>query len=109
MQDTPHPVPSCLLVSVRCWQAIQPIKFLSGGQKSRVGELMCLLVLCLRCAICVPADLCLLSVLFFFPAFAICTWRRPHVIIMDEPTNHLDLETIDALINAINDFRGGLL
>jgi ATP-binding cassette subfamily F protein 3 len=28
---------------------------------------------------------------------------------MDEPTNHLDLETIEALIMAINNYRGGVL
>ena len=28
---------------------------------------------------------------------------------MDEPTNHLDLETIEALIQAVQNFGGGLL
>jgi len=37
------------------------------------------------------------------------TWKKPHIIIMDEPTNHLDLETIDALILAVNGFGGGVL
>lgn len=50
--------------------AIRPLKFLSGGQKSRV-------------------------------AFAKLAWSKPHVVIMDEPTNHLDLETIEALIKAL--------
>lgn len=50
--------------------ALRPLKFLSGGQKSRV-------------------------------AFAKLAWSKPHVVIMDEPTNHLDLETIEALILAL--------
>ena len=33
----------------------------------------------------------------------------PHFILFDEPTNHLDLESIEALCEAINDFRGGVL
>ena len=81
--------------------------FLSGGQKSRV-------------------------------AFTILTWKSPHLIIKDEPTNHLglfffffffffffcvhirylflvwfvfsqDIETIDALINAIQTWNGALI
>ncbi|CAM9792328.1 unnamed protein product [Choristocarpus tenellus] len=58
--------------------ALRPLKFLSGGQKSRV-------------------------------AFAKLAWSRPHVVIMDEPTNHLDLETIEALINALKEFKGGVM
>lgn len=28
---------------------------------------------------------------------------------MDEPTNHLDMESIDALVEAIQSFQGGLM
>eukprot|EP00557_Chaetoceros_sp_GSL56_P002640 CAMPEP_0176497368 /NCGR_PEP_ID=MMETSP0200_2-20121128/11686_1 /TAXON_ID=947934 /ORGANISM="Chaetoceros sp., Strain GSL56" /LENGTH=784 /DNA_ID=CAMNT_0017895375 /DNA_START=71 /DNA_END=2422 /DNA_ORIENTATION=- len=42
-------------------------------------------------------------------AFAALSYQRPHVIIMDEPTNHLDMESIDALVEAVKDFRGGLM
>ncbi len=42
-------------------------------------------------------------------AFSILTWDKPHVLIMDEPTNHLDLETVDALIEAVRGFKGGLV
>ena len=31
------------------------------------------------------------------------------MIIMDEPTNHLDMESIDALVEAAKDFKGGLV
>lgn len=42
-------------------------------------------------------------------AFAALAYQEPHVIIMDEPTNHLDMESIDALVEAIQDFKGGLM
>mmetsp|Transcript_16919 Transcript_16919/g.25039 ORF Transcript_16919/g.25039 Transcript_16919/m.25039 type:complete len:778 (-) Transcript_16919:30-2363(-) len=42
-------------------------------------------------------------------AFASLAYQKPHVIIMDEPTNHLDMESIDALVEAIQDFKGGLI
>jgi len=33
----------------------------------------------------------------------------PDVLILDEPTNNLDIESIDALIEAINDYEGGVV
>jgi len=37
------------------------------------------------------------------------TWKKPNFIILDEPTNHLDMETIDALIEAVAVWKGGIL
>ncbi len=42
-------------------------------------------------------------------AFACLSWKTPHLIILDEPTNHLDMESIDALIEALNNFGGAVL
>ena len=32
-----------------------------------------------------------------------------NVLVMDEPTNHMDLEAIDALNNALKEFKGTLI
>jgi len=40
-------------------------------------------------------------------AFAILCAHRPNFLILDEPTNHLDIQTIEALANAINQYKGG--
>ncbi|XP_052221586.1 ATP-binding cassette sub-family F member 1-like isoform X2 [Dreissena polymorpha] len=42
-------------------------------------------------------------------ALADLTCRQPDVLILDEPTNNLDIESIDALAEAINDFKGGVV
>lgn len=34
------------------------------------------------------------------------TAHLPHILLLDEPTNHLDVEARQALIEAINGFRG---
>ena len=33
----------------------------------------------------------------------------PHFILLDEPTNHLDLETIEALIEGLKNYNGGIM
>uniref|UniRef100_A0A3P8WV50 ATP-binding cassette, sub-family F (GCN20), member 1 n=1 Tax=Cynoglossus semilaevis TaxID=244447 RepID=A0A3P8WV50_CYNSE len=39
--------------------------------------------------------------------FAELSCRQPDVLILDEPTNNLDIESIDALAEAINEYKGG--
>ena len=40
---------------------------------------------------------------------ALVTYTRPHVLILDEPTNYLDLDTVAALISAVDRYQGGVL
>ena len=35
--------------------------------------------------------------------------QQPHLLFLDEPTNHLDIESVDALIDGINNFDGGVI
>ncbi|KNC72873.1 hypothetical protein SARC_14566, partial [Sphaeroforma arctica JP610] len=41
--------------------------------------------------------------------FVDLSFKECHILFLDEPTNHLDIESIDALIHAINEFEGGVI
>jgi ATP-binding cassette subfamily F protein 1 len=36
-------------------------------------------------------------------------FERPHILLLDEPTNHLDIETVEALIDCLEVYEGGIL
>jgi len=42
-------------------------------------------------------------------AFIKLIFEKPHFILLDEPTNHLDIETVEALIDCLELFTGGIL
>ena len=42
-------------------------------------------------------------------ALAKITFSKPHILLLDEPSNHLDLEAVDALIQGLLKFEGGIL
>ncbi|MBO8160754.1 MAG: ATP-binding cassette domain-containing protein [Thermosipho sp. (in: Bacteria)] len=35
--------------------------------------------------------------------------RRPNLLVLDEPTNHMDLETVEALEDALKEFKGSII
>ena len=42
-------------------------------------------------------------------AFACLSLQNPHILVLDEPSNHLDIEAMDALSQALGQFKGGVL
>ncbi|KAI8644847.1 P-loop containing nucleoside triphosphate hydrolase protein [Parasitella parasitica] len=42
-------------------------------------------------------------------AFACLSMQYPHILVLDEPTNHLDMESMDALQDALAEFKGGVI
>ena len=41
--------------------------------------------------------------------FASLSLLSPHILILDEPTNHLDIQSINALINSLKIYTGGIV
>ncbi|CAD5316276.1 unnamed protein product [Arabidopsis thaliana] len=41
-------------------------------------------------------------------AFAKITFKKPHLLLLDEPSNHLDLDAVEALIQGLVLFQGGI-
>ncbi|KAL3940613.1 MAG: hypothetical protein SGARI_000897 [Bacillariaceae sp.] len=60
------------------FDALKPMRLLSGGQKSRVS-------------------------------FAVLAYQRPHLLIIDEGSNHLSMDAVDALVQAVQEFKGGVM
>ncbi|PHU27959.1 ABC transporter F family member 3 [Capsicum chinense] len=42
-------------------------------------------------------------------AFSKITFKKPHILLLDEPSNHLDLDAVEALIQGLVLFQGGVL
>lgn len=42
-------------------------------------------------------------------AFAKLTFSKPHILLLDEPSNHLDIDAVNALIQGLATFKGGVL
>lgn len=41
--------------------------------------------------------------------FAKICLSKPHMLVFDEPTNHLDIESVEALVEAIAEYDGGII
>ncbi|GAX81005.1 hypothetical protein CEUSTIGMA_g8440.t1 [Chlamydomonas eustigma] len=42
-------------------------------------------------------------------ALAKLTFTKPHILLLDEPSNHLDIDAVNALIEGLATFKGGVL
>jgi ATPase subunit of ABC transporter with duplicated ATPase domains len=55
----------------------------------------------------------LLLLLLLLPALCALglqlTFTKPHILLLDEPSNHLDIDAVDALIEGLALFKGGVL
>ncbi len=59
-------------------------------------------------AFCGPAPCCLRHIAVHSPLLQV-TWSKPNILLLDEPSNHLDMDAVDALIEGLTLFKGGVL
>lgn len=84
--------------------ALKPMMLLSGGQKSRVAFAALAYRKPVRFVWFEPnEDISSLSNVL------LCFCHLQHVLVIDEGSNHLSMEAVDALIEAMQDFKGGIL
>ncbi|NBX02583.1 MAG: ABC transporter ATP-binding protein, partial [Alphaproteobacteria bacterium] len=41
--------------------------------------------------------------------FCLMSYDAPHILLLDEPTNHLDIDAREALMQALNNYRGAVI
>jgi ATP-binding cassette, subfamily F, member 3 len=81
--------------------ALKPMMLLSGGQKSRVA----FATLAYKKPHVLVSKFHLPTWSFVF--VCLLTLRLPHLV--DEGSNHLSMEAVDALVEAVQDFKGGVM
>lgn len=42
-------------------------------------------------------------------ALAAAAMQQPHILLLDEPTSHLDIGSVDALLEALHEYAGGVV
>ncbi len=89
--------------------ALKPMRYLSGGRNRKWGK-NCSEFLLVLPKLSLYSSFQSITVYFTGQksrvSFAVLAYQRPHLLIIDEGSNHLSMDAVDALIDAIRDFKG---